>query len=148
VDEVEYGLEPHRLVHLLTHLRRPQAHAQVFVTTHSPTALLHLEAKELTIARSSDGITTLKRLDDPTELQRLLRGWPEAFLARHIVVAEGKAEYGISLHLMETWDRHRAELQKPPSSEHLATVGMAIAEKLDEIPSLAGTRARCEGKVT
>jgi hypothetical protein len=116
VDEVEHGLEPHRLVHLLAQLRRPQVFAQVFVTTHSPTALLHLEAKELTAASSSGGVTTLKRLDDPTEMQRLLRGWPEAFLARHIVVAEGKTEYGISLHLMETWDRHRAKEQMSPSS--------------------------------
>jgi hypothetical protein len=116
VDEVEHGLEPHRLVHLLTQLRRPQAYAQVFVTTHSPTALLHLDAKELTTTRSSGGITTVKRLDDPAEMQRLLRGWPEAFLARHIVIAEGKTEYGISLQLMETWDRQRAEQQKSPSS--------------------------------
>lgn len=116
VDEVEHGLEPHRLVHLLAQLRRPQAYAQVFVTTHSPTALLHLDAKELTTTRSSGGITTLKRLDGPAEMQRLLRAWPEAFLARHIVIAEGKTEYGISLHLLETWDRRRAEQQKSPSS--------------------------------
>jgi hypothetical protein len=49
-------------------------------------------------------------------MQRLLRAWPEAFLARHIVIAEGKTEYGISLHLLETWDRRRAEQQKSPSS--------------------------------
>ena len=39
VDEVEHGLEPHRLVHLLRHLRTSDAFSQVFVTTHSPTAL-------------------------------------------------------------------------------------------------------------
>ncbi len=124
VDEVEHGLEPHRLVHLLTQLRAPQAYAQVFVTTHSPTALLHLDAKDLNAARSTGGVTKLKRLDDPADMQRLLRGWPEAFLARHILVAEGKTEYGMSLHLVEAWDRQRAEQLKSPS----AALGVVAVE--------------------
>lgn len=35
IDEVEYGLEPHRLVNLLTQLQRPGEYALALATTHS-----------------------------------------------------------------------------------------------------------------
>lgn len=104
VDEVEHGLEPHRLVHLLSHLRTSQSFAQVFVTTHSPTALQHLEPDELVMVRSTDGVTDLRLLDDPAELRMLLKGSPEAFLARRIVINEGKTEYGVVLEHLEEWN--------------------------------------------
>lgn len=105
VDEVEYGLEPHRLVHLLAHLRNEDAFSQVFVTTHSPTALQHLEPHELTMVRSTaTGTTEIRSLGDPPSLRPLLKRSPEAFLSRRIVINEGKSEYGVVLHLLEQWD--------------------------------------------
>jgi putative ATP-dependent endonuclease of OLD family len=104
VDEVEHGLEPHRLVHLLGHLRTSEAFSQVFVTTHSPTALQHLEPEELVMVRSTDGVTELRPLDDPAELRMLLKGSPEAFLARRIVINEGKTEYGVVLEHLDEWN--------------------------------------------
>lgn len=104
VDEVEHGLEPHRLVHLLRHLRTSDAFSQVFVTTHSPTALMHLEPEELVMVRSSGGVTDLKPLDEPAELRPLLKACPEAFLARCIVINEGKTEYGVVLEHLDEWD--------------------------------------------
>ncbi|WP_370890201.1 ATP-dependent endonuclease [Janibacter sp. GXQ6167] len=104
VDEVEHGLEPHRLVHLLRHLRTSSAFSQVFVTTHSPTALMHLEPEDLVMVRSSVGATELKPLDQPAELRPLLKACPEAFLARRIVINEGKTEYGVVLEHLDEWD--------------------------------------------
>src|SRR3546814_11436049 len=62
IDEVEYGLEPHRLVHLLRHLQRKDTFAQVFVTTHSPTALQHLDPNDLMMVRSAGGKTATGRV--------------------------------------------------------------------------------------
>lgn len=105
VDEVEYGLEPHRLVHLLEYLRTKDAFSQVFVTTHSPTALLHMEPRELMMVRSTAGGTTqVRSLGDPTSLRPLLKRCPEAFLSRRVVINEGKTEYGVVIRLLQEWD--------------------------------------------
>ncbi len=105
IDEVEYGLEPHRLVHLLGHLRKKGAFSQVFVTTHSPTALLHLEPHDLVMVRSTAGGTTqVRSLSDPSSLRPLLKRCPEAFLSRRVVINEGKTEYGVVIRLLQEWD--------------------------------------------
>lgn len=105
VDEVEHGLEPHRLVHLLGYLRDKGAFSQVFVTTHSPTALLHLEPRELVMVRSGPaGVTEVRSLGDPSSLRPLLKRCPEAFLSRRVVINEGKTEYGVVIRLLQEWD--------------------------------------------
>ena len=104
VDEVEYGLEPHRLVHLLTYLRNKDAFSQVFVTTHSPTALQHLDPEDLVMVRSTSGATDVRSLGDPLSLRAVAKSSPEAFLSRRVVVNEGKTEYGIVLHFTDTWN--------------------------------------------
>lgn len=104
VDEVEHGLEPHRLVHLLHHLRTSDAFSQVFITTHSPTALQYLAPEELIMVRSNAGETRLRPLDSPSDLRALLKSTPAAFLARRIIVCEGKTELGMTLELSETWN--------------------------------------------
>jgi ABC-type multidrug transport system ATPase subunit len=115
LDEVEHGLEPHRLVHLLSHLRTGKAFSQVFVTTHSPTALQHLDPDELVMVRSTDGVTELRPLDDPAELRKLLKSSPEAFLARRIIINEGKTEYGVVLEHLHQWNLG-AEPEAAPSA--------------------------------
>ncbi|MEE9963658.1 MAG: AAA family ATPase [Propionicimonas sp.] len=104
VDEIEHGLEPHRLVHLLKEFKKSEAYEQVFVTTHSPTALQHLDASDLVMVRSHAGTTTMLPLAEPASLQSVLRSTPEAFLARRVVVNEGKTEYGFVLGLIQAWD--------------------------------------------
>ena len=71
IDEVEHGLEPHRLLHLLQSLREAVAKTadgpglgQVFLTTHSADAVAELEADELHVIRSADGLTTIQRAPD------------------------------------------------------------------------------------
>lgn len=104
VDEVEYGLEPHRLVHLLRYLQRKDTFSQVLVTTHSPSALQHLDPSDLVMVRSVDGETVAKSLGEPATLKPVIKASPEAFLARRVVVGEGKTEYGLLLGLFDAWD--------------------------------------------
>lgn len=104
VDEVEYGLEPHRLMRLLHHVRRRDAFSQVFITTHSPTALQYLEPADLVTVRSSAGDTQVRSLREPEQLKAIIKSTPQAFLARRVVVCEGKTEYGLLLQLIESWD--------------------------------------------
>lgn len=123
IDEVEYGLEPHRLVHLLGYLRKRDAFSQVFVTTHSPTALLHLEPHELMMVRSTgDGTTQVRPLNDPSSLRPLLKRCPEAFLSRRVVINEGKTEYGVVIRFLQEWDSGPAP--EPVPSAALGVVAL------------------------
>lgn len=126
VDEVEYGLEPHRLVNLLGQLRQAGLPGQVLVTTHSPTALRHLDAADLAVVRASaEGVVRVLNLEkDDEEIQRVLRSAPEAFLARRVVIGEGKTEYGLLLGLLELWDAERSKDAQPVS----AALGVVVVE--------------------
>jgi hypothetical protein len=140
VDEVEYGLEPHRLVNLLTQLRRSGLPGQILVTTHSPTALQHLDAIDLAIVRSSaDGVVRVISLDgkEAEEAQGVLRSSPEAFLARRAVLGEGKTEYGLLLGLLEQWDSEQAEAGSAVS----AALGVVAVE------GSGGTGTIASGKI-
>lgn len=107
VDELEHGLEPHRLRSLIDVLRpvsgganQPPA-GQVLVTTHSPIAVVTLDAPALKVVRTKEGTTRI--IDIDPNLQNLLRAAPEAFLGRRIIVCEGKTEVGLLMGLDRAW---------------------------------------------
>ena len=98
IDEIEYGLEPHRLRHLLRTLRRKVAgdgsgHGQVIFTTHSPVVLEELEPNEIAVVLASTGDVFANAI--PDDLSALVRSTPEAFLSRRVLVCEGKTEIGV-----------------------------------------------------
>jgi predicted ATPase len=76
IDEVEYGLEPHRLVYLLNRLRKSEEVSQIFVTTHSPVAVEQLEASDLAVVRCTGGVVNAYMLresrDDIQPMSRIL----------------------------------------------------------------------------
>lgn len=110
IDEVEYGLEPHRLVSFLRHLKADPVIKQVFVTTHSPIAVEQMATTDLAIIRSGADQTTAAFLDTKSSTTtRLQRQRPSSFLARRLVVVEGKTEEGFLLQLIEHWDSERLE---------------------------------------
>ncbi|MFN8020845.1 MAG: AAA family ATPase [Acidimicrobiales bacterium] len=117
LDEVEAGLEPHRVRHLIRGLRTAQGEAmQVFCTTHSPTVIEEAAVAELCVVRTVDGscaITSISEGELPPDDagQALARSSPSAFLSRRIAVMEGKTEVGIARALMEHFD-----LDAPASS--------------------------------
>jgi ABC-type multidrug transport system ATPase subunit len=63
IDEIEHGLEPHRIRHALKVLRDSvggtHPRGQVFLTTHSPTTLVELAHHQLAICRVAAGRLTV-----------------------------------------------------------------------------------------
>lgn len=106
VDEVEYGLEPHRLTRLLNSLgaRETPPPLQVFLTTHSPVAVRELNGNQLFVVRSHP---TAPHLVLPVgisdDIQSTVRADPEAFLARSLIVCEGASEVGLIRGLDHYW---------------------------------------------
>lgn len=112
IDEIEHGLEPHRIARLLKHLKSSDVDgekvtsSQIFMTTHSPVVIRELAANDIFSVRSRAGATevrsvaeTAKNLDSA---QRHLRRSPDAFLARRVIVGEGRTEHGL-LRGLDTW---------------------------------------------
>jgi putative ATP-dependent endonuclease of the OLD family len=123
IDEVEYGLEPHRLVYLLNQLRKSTDVSQVFVTTHSPVAVEQLDAVDLAAVRCTDGAVDVHMLrESRDDIQPMLRAKPSAFLARKVVLGEGRTEYGLLTSLVSHWDAERLEAGQAPA----AALGVAL----------------------
>jgi putative ATP-dependent endonuclease of the OLD family len=106
VDEVEYGLEPHRIIRLLGSLGAKEATPpqQAFVTTHSPVVLRELAGDQLIILRPGGNHHQAQVVGNADGAQGTIREFPEAFLATRVVVCEGASEVGflrgIDLHRM------------------------------------------------
>lgn len=118
VDEIEHGLEPHRIARLLKYLLEPPpgddgkvpagaAAPQIFLTTHSAVVIRELRAQDIHAVRSNEGETTVRSVErtaeNPEAAQRHLREFPEAFLARRILVGEGRTECGLLRGLDGCW---------------------------------------------
>jgi putative ATP-dependent endonuclease of OLD family len=96
VDEVEHGLEPFRLTHLLRVLTQKSATSpQIFLTTHSSVTVSQLGAEPLRIVRCSAGEVTILRAPTDIEFDKLARSVPEAFVGRKVIVVEGPTEGGL-----------------------------------------------------
>lgn len=105
VDEVEHGLEPHRLMHFLDSLGAKDATLplQVFMTTHSPVALRELSGDQLFVVRPEVGRHNVLPAGSADEVQSTLRADPEVFLAKSIIVCEGASEVGFARGLDQLW---------------------------------------------
>lgn len=105
VDEIEYGLEPHRLTRLLNSLgsKENAPPLQAFITTHSPVTLRELSGAQLYILRNDDGVHHARLVGDDNDVQGAIRSYPEAFLARTIIVCEGASEVGLIRGLDHFW---------------------------------------------
>lgn len=116
-DEVEFGLEPHRITRLIKHVREDQR-GQYFLTTHSPIVLRELTVKELHIVHNKGGviqiISAAKEGLEQLEVQGKIRSSTEAFLAKKVVVCEGATEVGF----LRGFDDHQVGQAKDPFSFH------------------------------
>lgn len=97
IDEVEYGLEPHRISRLIKHIREDKT-GQYFMATHSPTVLKELTYAELYIVHNIAGIVQIVAPADDCfaeyAVQGKIRSSADAFLSRKVVVCEGATEVG------------------------------------------------------
>lgn len=116
-DEVEFGLEPHRITRLIKRVR-DDTRGQYFLTTHSPTVLRELTVKELHIVHNKGGVVQIisaaKEGLEEHEMQGKIRSSSEAFLAKKIVVCEGATEVGF----LRGFDDYQVENKKDPFSFH------------------------------
>lgn len=143
VDEIEFGLEPHRLLHVLKVLRDRQTveKGQVLLTTHSPLVIEAVRASDLCVVRLESGRASVMQVPDeldgmrPSEPQATVRSGASAMLARRIVVCEGPTEVGLCRALVSMWD----EAEDLP----MALVGTAVRDgRGSEAPKKAQCLAR------
>ncbi len=105
IDELEHGLEPHRIIRLLGSLgaKETPPPLQVFMTTHSPVALRELSGNQLFITRRATGRHAVSAVGTSDDIQSTIRVYPDAFLAQRIIICEGASEIG----LIRGLDQHR-----------------------------------------
>jgi hypothetical protein len=131
VDEIEHGLEAHRIIGAIAQLKADQTKAkeagkptgQILMTTHSEVALAEAGAGCLRVIQTSrpGRSTTIEKPASPDPIQALMRFTPRALFARRILVTEGNTEIGLLLGLRENWPaRHGG---KP-----VEQLGVAIAD--------------------
>ena len=104
-DEVEVGLEPHRISRLLQYLKEDDT-GQYFLTTHSPVVLRELTIADLHIVHCNNGHIDVVSANKPAiadSIQGKIRKDAEAFLAPKIIVCEGATEVGFMRGLDEHW---------------------------------------------
>lgn len=96
IDELEYGLEPHRIMRLLGSLGAKEAGEprQAFMTTHSPVALQELSGNQLNIVRRLADYHKILNVGNDNSVQGTIRRYPDAFLATSVLVCEGATEVG------------------------------------------------------
>ena len=97
IDELEHGLEPHRIIRLLSSLgaKEQQPPLQGFITTHSPVAIRELSGSQLFVVRKDSGTHTVNAAGIQNDVQGTIRSFPEAFLAPSVLVCEGATEVGL-----------------------------------------------------
>ncbi len=109
IDEIEYGLEPHKLAELLYKLKETsKTNGQVIMTTHSPITIAELEYNNLILCKSKNGITNCTNFDKT--LQPLLRSNSFAFITNKIIVVEGATENGLLRTLNKKWSDYGESL--------------------------------------
>jgi len=111
IDELEVGLEPHRIRGLIHRLRN--SGQQILATTHSPVVIRELAVadNELYVCKRSDeGIVRLESIAVVPDIQGQVRTNAEAFLGSKIVGCEGPTEIGC----LRAYDLYRFDKHNPP----------------------------------
>jgi len=105
VDEVEHGLEPHRIRRLVKKLCDDRNEGQVIMTSHSPTPVVALSVQNLCFTRYANGHLDVLACDENGQdaLQPVIRSCPQAVFARVVIVCEGKTEEALCDILNLVW---------------------------------------------
>lgn len=111
IDELEHGLEPHRILRLLGSIGAKEVAPplQAFITTHSPVAIRELRGDQLFVVRKTEGRHEATTVGTEEQIQGTIRLYPEAFLAPSVIVCEGASEVGL-LRGMDLYRIGRGEL--------------------------------------
>ena len=111
IDELELGLEPHRVARTVQFLSQ-EDRGQTLLTTHSPVVLRELAVEQLFVVRKTENGVEI-RSAAVNELQDVVQGkirkGAEAILAEKIIVCEGATEVGFCRALDRHWQTSGAE---------------------------------------
>lgn len=139
IDELEIGLEPHRIRGLINNLR--QSLHQVIITTHSPVVIRELKVKdnELYVCKCGQGgLVSITSLNEVPDSQAPLRSNAEAFLGRNIIVCEGPTEIGC----LRALDQFKANEGETPvwslETSYFNSGGIGSLKKQSEMLKSAG----------
>ncbi|MBX9856528.1 MAG: AAA family ATPase [Gemmatimonadaceae bacterium] len=121
-DEIEHGLEPYRVCRLLDELgaKASESTSQVFLTTHSPAVIRELSGEALYVMRDGGAQHRAIHVGTSNSAQGTARAFPEALLARAVIVCEGATEVG----LLRGLDQHDHDR----SRETLAAAGVVYVD--------------------
>lgn len=121
-DELEYGLEPHRITRFLHSLGAKLAPPlmQSFLTTHSPVALRELNGGQLFVIRPTAAGHQVLTVGTDQDAQSTIRLYPEAYLASSVIACEGATEVGF----LRGLDLDRADRGLPS----LGALGVALVD--------------------
>lgn len=92
IDEIEQGLEPDRVMHLVNVLAK-KTDRQIIITTHSNNVMVEIPCTSLYVMRKEEGRSRLLHVEG--EIQGCIRRIPEAFFAAKVLVCEGATEVGL-----------------------------------------------------
>ncbi|WP_176598778.1 ATP-dependent endonuclease [Sphingobium sp. 15-1] len=122
IDELEHGLEPHRIIRLLTELgaKETTPPLQAFVTSHSPVAVRELSVQQLHVVRPGALGHIVSWMGRAGDVQGTVRKFPDALLARSVLVCEGASEVG----LIRGLDLYRQATNRPS----LTALGVALVD--------------------
>lgn len=118
IDEIERGLEPHRICQLINHLNKSITEeadedvlklGQCILATHSPTVIRELDADSIYIVKKDiNNHIAVQQCD--SSLQPILRAIPEAILAKKVLLCEGRTEYGMCRSLVALWQKWNGDI--------------------------------------
>lgn len=109
IDEIEQGLEPDRVKHLVKTLKGYFGYQFIF-TTHSSNVVTELEATDLYIMRNK--AEAFLKIPATIAMQKCVRHSSEALFAKKIIIGEGATEVG----LCRALDTNRIEKGKDSMS--------------------------------
>lgn len=113
IDEIEQGLEPDRVKHLIRTLYC-NTNEQTFITTHSQQVVEELEPENIFVVNNNNGAVTIRQTNanESEKYKSLFRTCPEALYAERVIVCEGKTELGFCRAI----DKHRVLSNLPSMS--------------------------------
>ncbi len=122
IDELEHGLEPHRIIRLLDALGAKEKipPLQVFMTTHSPVVVRELSGDQLYVVRCEEDKHEATVIGTADDVQGTIRRHPEALLAPSVIVCEGASEVGLV--------RGLEQYLTSQGSRSIAACGVAIVD--------------------
>ncbi len=107
IDEIEQGLEPDRVKNLVRAIASNDSNAQVFMSTHSQSAVEELDTDCIYVLKNKDGMVTCTNKNSEN-FQKVYRACAEAIYAKKVIVCEGRTEVGIC----RAYDSYRIENNK------------------------------------